>query len=244
MAFNIERISSGVIGLDDKMEGGFVKGTSILITGKTGTGKTAFSSSFLYQGSKEGEPGLYVTTEERVEDIRNDIHAMFGWDIEAYEKKKLFKIISVKPVFPSETGKEDINRLIKAYILSISQEISKAATSIKAQRVVVDSVSLIEMFVKDEYLSRVAVMSLSEKLKDMNVTALFTGTIPEESQGLTGGGIVEFIVDTVIKLDFVPVAEEFKRTLTVRKMRRTNHSTLIHPFEIAKEGVRVIDITE
>ncbi len=244
MPYVVERLPSGVIGLDEKMGGGFVKGSSILITGKTGTGKTAFCSTFLYQGAKAGEPGLYFTTEEKEEDIRNDIMAMFGWDVTVLEKRGLMKIISVKPVFPADTAKDDINRLIKAYVISISQEISSAVKDIKAKRVVVDSVSLIEMFIKDKYLSRVAIMSLSEKLKDLGVTTMLTTTIPEESHSLSSGGIVEFIVDAVVKLDFVPVAEEFKRTITIRKMRRTNHSTLIHPFAISKDGVKVIEIEE
>ncbi|MBI4173152.1 MAG: hypothetical protein HY519_00360, partial [Candidatus Aenigmarchaeota archaeon] len=81
-----------------------------------------------------------------------------------------------------------------------------------------------------------------EKLRELEVTSLLTGTIPESEEGLSGGGIIEFIVDSVIKLDFVPVAEEYKRTLTVRKMRRTDHSTLIHPFDVAKDGLRVMEI--
>ena len=85
-------------------------------------------------------------------------------------------------------------------------------------------------------------MQLVDTLKESDVTAFLTGTIPETSEALSGGGIVEYIVDTVVKMEFVPVAEEFKRTLTIRKMRRTDHSTLIHPFEITKEGMRVIEI--
>jgi len=81
-----------------------------------------------------------------------------------------------------------------------------------------------------------------EKLKNLNVTAILVGTIPETSEALSGGGIIEYIADSVIKLDFVPVAEEFKRTLTIRKMRRTDHSVLIHPFEITKEGLKVVEI--
>ena len=97
--------------------------------------------------------------------------------------------------------------------------------------------------VKDEYLARAALMQLVGRLKETNeVTALFTGTIPEASEALSGGGIVEYIVDSVMKLDFVPVAEEFKRTLTIRKMRRTDHSTFIHPFDITKDGLKLIDL--
>jgi circadian clock protein KaiC len=113
---------------------------------------------------------------------------------------------------------------------------------VKAKRVVFDSVSFVEMFIKDEYLARAALLQLVESLKESGVTSFLTGTIPETSEALSGGGIVEYIVDTVIKMEFVPVAEEFKRTLTVRKMRRTDHSTLIHPFEISDKGMRIIEI--
>jgi len=236
-----ERVKTGVIGLDSKIEGGFVKGSVNLITGKTGTGKTSFCCSFLYQGAKEGEPGLYITTEQRVEDIKNDIKAMFGWDFDKLEKKKLIKLVSVKHIFPNKDI-EDINRLIRLYILNFLSQIEKNIKEIKAKRVVVDSVSIIEMFIKDEYISRVALSSLTEKLRELGVTSLLTGTIPEASESLSGGGIIEYIVDTVIKLDFVPVAEEYKRTLNVRKMRRTNHSTMIHPFTVTKEGMKIIEL--
>lgn len=239
----IERIPTGVKGLDSKIEGGFFRGSINLITGKTGTGKSAFCASFLYAGAQKRDAGLYITTEQREEDIKADIQAMFGWDFAPLEKKGVIKFLSLKPVFPGRTMDEDkMNRLVKLYVFDIINKIESGIKQIKAKRVVLDSVSLIEMFIKDPYLSRTVLMHIVEKMKTMGVTALFTGTIPETSEGLSGGGIVEFIVDSVIKLDFVPVAEEFKRTLTIRKMRRTDHSVLIHPFDITKDGLKVIEI--
>ena len=240
----IERVSSGVQGLDEKMQGGFVKGSVTLITGKTGTGKTAFCASFLYDGALKGEPGVYVTTEERTEDIKNDIKAMFGWDFDSLEMRGSIKFLPIKPEFPTRiiTG-EDLGKLIKLYIFDLSEKIDAAAKEINAKRLVIDSLSIIEMFIKDEYLCRVAMIQLMEKLRELGVTSLVTGTIPETSEALSGGGIIEFIVDGIIKLDFVPVAEEFKRTLTIRKMRRTNHSIMIHPFEISSTGLKIIEVT-
>jgi KaiC/GvpD/RAD55 family RecA-like ATPase len=240
----IERVSTGVKGLDAKMKGGYVKGSVVLVTGKTGTGKTALCASFLYEGAKRGEPGLYITTEERAEDIKGDVRAMFGWDLEALEKKKLIKFISVKPVIPSKVGVtgEEITRIIKLFLFDLTKRIREGVASIKAKRLVLDSISIIEMFIQDPYLCRAATIQLIEQLKDLNVTALMTGTVPEVTEALTGGGIVEFLVDAIIKLDFVPVAERFKRTLTIRKMRRTEHSVFIHPFEITKDGLRIIEI--
>ncbi|MBN2330326.1 MAG: ATPase [Candidatus Aenigmarchaeota archaeon] len=239
----MDRVNSGVLGLDDKMEGGFFKGSANLITGKTGTGKTIFAISYLYSGALAGEPGVYVTTEQRDVDVKADISSMFGWDFETLEKKNLVRFVSIKPALPTRgISSEDMVRLVKSYVYSISDKIIEAIKALNAQRVVLDSVSFIEMFIKDEYLARAALMQLVDTLKSCGVTAFLTGTIPETSEALSGGGIVEYIVDTVIKMEFVPVAEEFKRTVTIRKMRRTNHSTLIHPFEISKKGLRVIEI--
>ncbi len=239
----MERISTGVDGLDDKMQGGFFLGSSNLLTGKTGTGKTIFASSFLYKGALQGEPGVYVTTEQRDIDVKADIESMFGWDLPGLEKKKLLKFVSIKPALPTKgIAQEDMARLVKSYVYNISDSIINAVNEVKAKRVVLDSVSFIEMFIKDEYLARAALMQMVETLKEAGVTSLLTGTVPETSEALSGGGIVEYIVDTVIKMEFVPVAEEFKRTLTIRKMRRTDHSTLIHPIDITKSGLKVIEI--
>ncbi|MBI4181735.1 MAG: hypothetical protein HY520_02090 [Candidatus Aenigmarchaeota archaeon] len=239
----VERIATGVAGLDSKLQGGFFKTSVNLVTGKTGTGKSAFCASFLYAGVQKKEPGFYLTTEEREEDIKADIESMFGWDLAALEQRKLLKFLSIKPVFPGKRiSTDEMNRLIKLYVYDIAEKLDQGIRAVKARRVVIDSVSLIEMFIKDEYLSRTVLMHLVEKLKNMGVTAIFTGTVPETSEGLSGGGIIEYLVDGVIKLDFVPVAEEFKRTLTIRKMRRTDHSVLIHPFDIGKAGLRLVEI--
>ena len=235
-----ERVSTGIHGLDELVQGGFVKGSVNLVGGKAGTGKTAFCSSFLYQGAIGGEPGLYVTTEERENDIKEDIKTMFSWDLESLEKEHLIKFLSIHPILPNRTaGSYNTSELVRLYIFKLSEKIEKGIRVIGAKRVVIDSVSMIEMFVRDEYLARVALMQLTDKLKNLGITSLLSGTIPETSDALSGGGIVEYIVDSVIKMDLVPVAEEFKRTLLIRKMRRTNHSTHIHPLNITPDGLSI-----
>lgn len=235
------RLSTGVIGLDEKIQGGFVEGSINLITGKTGTGKTAFCASFLYQGAKDEEPGIYVTTEESKKDIVEDIKSMFNWDFMHVEELGWLKVISLKPIFPTERI-ENLNRLARSYISDFLSKLKNNVNKLDANRVVVDSVSLIEMFVQNEYLARVALSSLIETLKELEVTTLLVGTVPETSEGLTGGGIAEYLVDGIIKMEFTPVAEEYDRTLTIRKMRRTDHSTDIHPFKITSRGLELIEI--
>jgi circadian clock protein KaiC len=190
-----------------------------------------------------GEPCIYITTEERVEDIKQDILSMFGWDLDRFERDKILKFMAIRPTFPGKmVSGEDLARFVKMYVFDMTDNIEKSVVEIGAKRLVLDSVSIVEMFIKDEYLSRVALMQLLDKLKQLEVTSVIAGTIPEESAALSGGGIIEYIADGIVKLDFVPVAEEFKRTLTIRKMRRTDHSIYIHPFEISKEGIKLMQI--
>ncbi|MEM5820081.1 MAG: ATPase domain-containing protein [Candidatus Aenigmatarchaeota archaeon] len=240
----MERVSSGIIGLDELIEGGFVKNSVILITGKTGTGKTLFCGSFLYAGALKGENGIYITTEETEEDIINDIQSTFkNWRFREIVNKGLIRIYSVKPMLLSYS-EIDPSKLIKIYINSLLEKIDIAKRELNVKRVVIDSVSMIEQFLKDIYLARVGLSLLIDKLKSYEITTILTGTIEEGSEKLSGSGIVEFLVDAVIKLDFVPVSEEFQRTLTIRKMRRTNHSTYIHPFKITPEGIKVFKLEE
>ncbi|MCK5593983.1 MAG: ATPase, partial [Candidatus Aenigmarchaeota archaeon] len=76
----MERISTGIAGFDDKLEGGYVPGSVILIAGKAGTCKTTVSASFIYDGVQKNEPGVYITTEEMEDGIKNDLMSVFGWD--------------------------------------------------------------------------------------------------------------------------------------------------------------------
>lgn len=245
MTMKFPRVSTGVIGLDDKIKGGFVKGSINFLTGKTGTGKTAYCSSFLYAGAMNGERGLYVTTEEREEDIINDIKAMFDWDIDGLQNKGLLKFMSLRPELPLKTvSGAEVAKIVKLYMYDLVSKIVSAVKKFKAQRLVVDSISLVEAFIRDEYLKKIALMQFVDRLKELNITVILTGTIPEGVEALSSSGLIEYLTDSVMKLDFVPIAEEFKRTFNVRKMRRTDHSVLIHPFEITNEGIKIIEIRE
>ncbi len=238
-----KRLSTGIQGLDEKMEGGFVNGSVNLVTGKTGTGKTSVCISYLYAGARAGEPGVYITTEQHVDDVKKDIKKMFGWDLDALEKKRLMSLVSIKPVLPTKTVTPDkLAQMIKLHVFNVSTKVQKAVMEIRAKRVVLDSVSMIEMFIKDEYSAKAALMQFVDTLKSLGVTSILTGTVAETSEELSGKGIIEYLVDCIIKLSFIPITEEFKRTLLIRKMRRTDHSHLVHPFEFTNNGLKLIDI--
>src|SRR5512135_3680020 len=87
---DFERVPTGIPGLDKLIEGGLVKGSTTLVSGAAGTGKTIFCSQFLMEGLKRGESCMFITLEEKPEDIIADVKR-FGWDFKKYiSDKKLF----------------------------------------------------------------------------------------------------------------------------------------------------------
>ena len=98
------------------------------------------------------------------------------------------------------------------------------------------------MMFEDKFMIRSELSVLIDALKERNVTSIFVAEIPEKEVGLSRSEFIEFVADAVIKLDFLYLAKEYQRTLTIRKMRRSKHSTLIHPFIITPEGIEVLKV--
>jgi KaiC/GvpD/RAD55 family RecA-like ATPase len=195
-----------------------------LVTGKTGTGKTIFCCQFLYKGAVEyKEPGIYITTEESVEKIKLDASA-FGWNFDELESKGKVRIVKISPYKIKELP-IIIRRLHK---------------NMKVKRAVIDSVTMFSLYLKDEYTARKMLYDLYEILSDLKITSLMTAEVLEESKGLSRFGLIEFMADGVILLEYLPMAIKLPRALRIRKMRRTKHSIEIHPMKITPKGIEVI----
>lgn len=217
------KVSSGIKGLDELMEGGFEESSINLVTGKTGTGKSIFSAQFIYAGAKKyNEKGLYITTGDTIKNIRKQA-TRIGWDIENLEKNGLIKLMEVEPY--------DIEKLLEN--MSVGKEMSQA------KRIVIDSISMFELYMQEPYKIRKNLFSVLQKLREMGKTVLVVAEIPEESKNLSRAGVIEFMVDSVIILQFMGIAK-YKRSLMIRKMRMTDHSTDIHPFVIGPDGIKIM----
>lgn len=220
----INRVKSGIPGLDRLIEGGFVEHSVNLITGQTGTGKTIFGLQFVYFGLKNKEPGVYITLEESPDDIRADAK-QFGWDLERYEKSGLFKLIYHDPV--------QINNIDSVIINEIN--------TLKAKRLVIDSTSLLGLNIENIAQIRRRTFSIINTIKRNQCTALILSEIPEEKpKSLSRFGVEEFVADSVIVLEYLGLGKGITaRSLTIRKMRRTKHGNEIYPIEITKRGIIV-----
>jgi len=224
---DFERIPSGIPGLDRLIEGGFIKGSTILVSGAAGTGKTIFCAQFLMEGLKKGEICMFITLEERPEDIIGDVKR-FGWDMENYvDQKKLF--LDFQDPF-------QITDITSPLLDKIQQH--------KIERVAIDSTAVFEMYYKEPAEVRKQLFKLLTGLKNIGVTSVLTSELPEESKTLAKFGVEEFVVDGVIILHYLGIGESVYNSLQVRKMRRTKHEKDVFPMEINdKDGISVKKMT-
>jgi circadian clock protein KaiC len=219
---DFERIPSGIPGLDPLMEGGFIKGSTTLISGAAGTGKTIFCTQFLLEGLKKGEICMFITLEEKPQDIIDDVKR-FGWDLQKYvDEKKLY--LEFQDPF-------QITDITSPLLDKIQQH--------KVQRVALDSTAVFELYYKEPSEIRKQLFKLLTGLKGIGVTSLLTSELPEEYRTLGKFGVEEFVVDCVIVLHYLGIGESAYSSLQIRKMRRTKHEKDVYPMEITEKGIVV-----
>ncbi len=241
----MNRVKTGVRGLDALIEGGFPENRTIIVSGGTGTGKTIFSTQYLVEGARQyNEPGVLVTLDERPDLIREDV-SRFGWDLGELERKKMLSIIDgsiAKVGLPSD---EEFSLPVTGFDLDkLLLEIMRAVKQVRAKRVVVDSIPGLGFNFENQPEARKAVLKLSYILQRAGVTAILTTEIQEGSNRFGKYGVEEYIADGVILLHYLGVGTKSNRTLHIRKMRATKHSEELHPIEFSKTGIVVHKIDE
>ncbi|MFX1520091.1 MAG: ATPase domain-containing protein [Promethearchaeota archaeon] len=238
----IERVKTGVPGLDKLLHGGFVKNSSIVVTGGVGTGKTILSLQYLWGGAKEyGEPGLLITMDESPSELRREA-AMFGWDLQKLEEENLLAIVDVAT--PRAGLPSDERYTLREFDMpKIIETIYNTQKVIQAQRAVIDSLSALGFrHSENESLSKIrsSIFQLTAFLNELEMTALMTVEAPENSS-MSRFGIEEFLAQGVIQL-FLNGDEtgNLQRSLIVRKMRATPHSLQRYFFEISDKGIVIL----
>lgn len=217
----IEKIKTYITGLDEILNGGIPKGNEILIAGPTGSGKTILSLEFLYNGALKGEKGLYVSFEEDEDAIVRNI-AEIGLDISKQIDNKMIRIIKYDPY-----RFENLTDLLSMNIKETG-----------ATRVVIDSITAINLYIQDAKDIRKILVDIQTILRNNNCTAFLISEIPSENNKMISRfGVEEFVSDGIIILYYTRISSEFSRSVLVWKMRGSTHSRKIHPFKISKEGI-------
>ncbi|WP_435068847.1 KaiC domain-containing protein [Haloplanus sp. C73] len=224
----IDRIDLGVEGLDNMILGGVPTRSLISVIGSAGTGKTTFGLQFLNEALSNGQRGVYLSLEETTDRIY-DTAAEKGWPFREYADEGRLAVVHLDPV-------EMANSLS-----SIRSELPELIEEFGADRLVLDSVSLLEMMYDRASDRRSEVYQFSKALKDAGVTTLVVSEASSDSPYNSRYGIIEYLADAVFILQYVRASDfqETRLAVEIQKIRDANHSRETKPYEITDSGLSV-----
>lgn len=224
---NIERVETGIKGLDEMLGGGFLRDTANLVEGAPGTGKTTLGMQFIYNGIEEAdEPGLIITFEEFPQQYYRDA-AAFGWDFREFEKRGLLKIIMTSPEV-SRLDIESVGGMIETYIAQTG-----------ARRVVVDSMTHFARLAQDPIELRGIEFNFINALKREGLTSVLTRESPVLLGESPHDDNLGFVVDSYLMLRYVEIESAIRKALLILKMRGSDHAKDIRQYDITEYGFEV-----
>jgi circadian clock protein KaiC len=223
-----ERISSGVPRLDAMLGGkGFYRGTSVLVTGTAGTGKSSLAAYFVDAASRRGERSLYFAFEESPQQIARNMQSI-GLNIEQWTRKGLLQFHASRPtLYGLETHLAVMHKQIQEF---------------KPRVVVIDPISNLTNTGSTNEV-RSMLLRLVDFLKSQKITALFTSLSSQGDNSLEETEIgVSSIMDTWLLLRDIELGGERNRGIYVLKSRGTAHSNQIREFLITNKGIDIRDV--
>jgi len=235
LAEGVAKIPTGITGFDAITGGGLPRGRTALVCGGAGCGKTLFAMEFIVNGATEfGEPGVVIAFEESAAELTANVKSL-GFDLARLQRDKMLAIdfVKIDRSETRETGDYDLEGLFV--------RLAHAIASVRAKRVVLDSLEALFGGFTDESLLRSELRRLFRWLKDRGVTAVITG---EQGNGmLTRYGLEEYVSDCVIALDNRVVDQISTRRLRIVKYRGSAHGSNEYPFLIDEHGFSVLPVT-
>ncbi|HKB30586.1 MAG TPA: ATPase domain-containing protein [Streptosporangiaceae bacterium] len=214
-----ERISSGVQAIDDMVGDGYWPGASTLIAGPTGIGKTLMGLHFIFNGARQGEPGLIATLQENPTQLQRTAEG-FGWSITGEAVELMYR----SPV--------------DLYLDEWVHDLLDTVESTGAKRVLVDSLGDLRAASPDLTRFREYTYSLLQRCSRRGVSIMLTYEVAElfGLTTLTENG-ASHLSDNVVLLQYRRADSHLTRTLTVLKTRAHQHDTQVREFEITPDGI-------
>jgi circadian clock protein KaiC len=222
------RLSMGIPDLDRMLGGGVLEGDSVLVAGPSGTGKSALATQFIGEGLRRGEPGVMAIFEERPDGYLHRADA-FGLQLKAAEAAGTLSVLYLRPL--------DLS--VDETMLAILDAIKKVG----AKRVVIDSLVGFEMALAPSFRAdfRESLYRMIGALTGAGITILSTAEVEDNFTSLQFSHYaVSFLTDDIIRLRYVEIDGQLRKTLVVIKMRGGNHSKDIREYIINDQGVVVI----
>ena len=232
----IPNVSTQIAGVDEVLEGGFPRGRTTLASGGPGSGKTVLGLEFLCAGALAGEPGVFVTLEERAEAVRENALSM-GWDLAALEKAGKVAIVEAR-LFGEEVISGDFD--IQGLLAIVGGQIKR----IRAKRVVMDALDVLLRVFSDPRRERNELYRIHEWLIDRGLTNLLTAKAHRDADTAFQYEFLDFMADCVIRLDHRVIGQVATRRLRVIKYRGSGFGTNEYPYVIGKQGIVLFPLTK
>jgi circadian clock protein KaiC len=226
-AVSRERLSTGIDRLDAMLGGkGVYRGTSVLISGTAGTGKTSLAGHVVHAACKKGERCLYFAFEESPQQIIRNMDSI-GLDLGKWRKKGLLHFFSSRPQLHG----------LEMHLVTIHRQVDELQPSV----VVIDPISSLTNagFLGD---AAAAMLRLVDLFKSKGITVIFT-SLTEGGSELERTDIgMSSLMDTWLLLKMIEIGGERNRGLYVLKSRGMNHSNQIREYLITSEGIKLLDV--
>ncbi|HWE29766.1 MAG TPA: circadian clock protein KaiC, partial [Polyangia bacterium] len=225
-AVSSERVSTGVPRLDDMLDGGgYFRGSSVLISGTAGTGKSSVAAQFVAQSCRRGERAIYFALEESSAQVVRNMRSI-GVNLETWVKKGLLSIQAARPtVFGLEM------HLVTMH---------KAVEQFAPRAVVLDPISSL-MSSGNIHEVKSMMVRLFDYLKMKEITCLVTSLAHGNSTEETAIGISS-LIDTWFQLRDIEIAGERTRGLYLVKSRGMGHSNQVREFLITNAGINLVPV--
>ena len=223
-----ERISTGIARLDTMLGGkGFYRGSSVLISGTAGTGKSSMASYFVDAASRRGERSLYFAFEESPQQIIRNMRSI-GLNLEPWQKKGLLRFQASRPtLYGLETHLAVMHKQVNDF---------------NPRVVIIDPISnLINTGSTTEVRSML--LRLVDYLKSQHITAIFTSLTASNEDALEKTDVgISSIMDTWLLLRDIELGGERNRGLYILKSRGMAHSNQIREFLLTSKGIDIRDV--
>jgi len=242
----MERVSSGVKGLDEILGGGFPKGRTILAVGSPGSGKTILAIQFLRAGAVAGERSIYITFDEKPEQVKENV-SEFGWDLDRLESEGKILFVDATPFRrmkrPSEIRSESRDLPVQEVIPEVTlgglvETVKRLAEEENVTRLAVDPITSLAVRYQSPVRRRRAMLMLFDALSSTGATCLVTSEM-RTSMLSRKFQLEEFLSQGVVLLRTGIHEGNVVRAVQVEKMRGIAHDTQLRPYLIGPKGIEV-----
>jgi KaiC/GvpD/RAD55 family RecA-like ATPase len=238
----LDRVPTGIKGLDELLGGGFPDGRCILIVGSPGSGKTTFALQYLYHGAMLGDTGLYITLDEHPDLVKKNLQS-YDWDLDGMEKKGKLLFIDASGLRRTKTSENSLatsygSPLDVADFSELLKTINKVVEGENVHRIALDPVTSLMLRYVEVLERRRATVAFFDALADSGCTSLITSELKTSLMDRRFQ-LEEFLSHGVVLLHSLFHEGNIVRAVQIEKMRGISHDTQIRPYQFGTTGIEV-----